>query len=101
MDRPQGIAQFKRTLDPVAGRLLQAARVDSVEVAWEVGAGARQRLGGVAKKGRCHLRLGGPSEWPPPAQKLEQNAAEREQARARVPRLAAQLLGRHVWHGAR
>ena len=77
--------------------LLQAVPDDAVERRRHVGAGAPAELGRILPQDRRH-RLGRrvAPERAPAGEHLVEHGAEREQVRARVDRLAAHLLRRHV-----
>ena len=94
--RLQVKGEVGRRLEAVGRVLLDTVLHDQVHAGREVG----QPGGVLLQRGAHRLDGGAAVEGPPASQHLVEDHSEREDVGAMVHRLAADLLGRHVAHGA-
>ena len=99
--QPQEIrAEIRCRLVAELPTLVERLLNDLLETRGKIRANGTRRHRFVVQDRRRDDRARGPSERRPARRHLVEDQAEREEIRARVERLAAQLLRRHVCHGA-
>ena len=94
------VVQLERRLEAVARLLLEAAADDAIELAGKLRAQLGERGRRVAQNGRADIGGRVAGEGAAAARQLVDHDPEGEEIGARVGRLAADLLGRHVRHRA-